>query len=144
MNYNANQSAVMTPDHSVFFTITTESINEMLQLQPSQSITPLSVGDLFNRFPKLTLIKVARLYQTFIREEKYIPKDTPPPPHMWTIFFDLGQDIIEMISSVLGQTISEFVDEIIVAFMSIYSLGQPLAVMFEYAKFITDKMHEVG
>ena len=72
MNYNANQSAVMTPDHSVFFTITTESINEMLQLQPSQSITPLSVGDLFNRFPKLTLIKVARLYQTFIREEKYI------------------------------------------------------------------------
>ena len=83
----------------------------MLQSQPSQSLTPLSVGDFLNRFPTLTSIKLDCLFQTFIREEKYIPKD--PPPYMWTIFSDLGWDIIEMISSVLGQTTSEFVDEII-------------------------------
>lgn len=47
-----------------------------------------------------------------------------------------------MISSVLGQTTSEFVDEIIIAFMSIYSPGQPPAIMFDYAKFIPDKMHD--
>lgn len=47
-----------------------------------------------------------------------------------------------MISNVLGYTISEFVDEIIIAFMSIYSLGQPPAIMFDYAKFMTDKMHD--
>ena len=61
---------------------------------------------------------------------------------MPTIFFDLGRDIIEMISSVLGHTTSEFVDEIIIAFMSIYTPGQPRAIMFDYAKFIADKMHD--
>ena len=132
----------MTPDHSIFFTITAKSINEMLQLQPSQRLTPLSIGDLFNRFPTLTSIKLklARLFQTFIKEEQYIPKD--PPPYMWTIFSDLDRDIIEMMFSVLGQTISEFVDEIIIAFMSIYSPGQPPTIMFDYSKFIVDTMHD--
>lgn len=47
-----------------------------------------------------------------------------------------------MISSVLGYTTSEYVDDIIIAFMSIYTPRQPLAIMFDYAKFITDKMHD--
>ena len=37
MNYDPSQRAVRTLDQSVLFTITTESINEMLQLQPSQT-----------------------------------------------------------------------------------------------------------
>jgi len=61
---------------------------------------------------------------------------------MWTIFSKLGQDIIAMISSVFGQTTSEFVDEIIIAFMSIYSPGQPPTIVFDYAKYIVDKMHD--
>ena len=61
---------------------------------------------------------------------------------MSTIFSDLGRDIIEMISSVLGQTTSEFVDENTLSFMSIYSPGQPPAIMFDFSKFIADKMHD--
>ena len=61
---------------------------------------------------------------------------------MWTIFSELGRDIIAMISSVLGQNTSEFVDEIVIAFMSIYTPRQPPAIMFGYAKFIADKMHD--
>ena len=47
-----------------------------------------------------------------------------------------------MISSILGCTTSEFVDEIIISIMSIYSLGQPPAIIFDYAKFIADRMHD--
>ena len=47
-----------------------------------------------------------------------------------------------MISNVLGYTTSEFVVEIIIVFMSIYSPRQPPAIMFDYAKFITDKIHD--
>jgi len=47
-----------------------------------------------------------------------------------------------MISNVLGYTTSEFVDEIIISFMSIYSPGQQPAIMFDYAKFIANKMHD--
>ena len=93
---------------------------------------------MLNRYPTLTSIKLARLCQAFIREEKYTPKDSPP--YLWTIFFGLGRDIIDMISSVLGYTTSELVDEIIIAFMSIYSPGQAPTIMFDYAKFIVDKM----
>lgn len=70
MNYDPNQRAVRTHNQFVFFTITAESINEIPQLQPSQSLTPLSIGDLLNKYPTLTSIQLARLYQTFIREEK--------------------------------------------------------------------------
>lgn len=112
----------------------------MLQLQPSQNQTPLSIGDMVNRYPTLTSIRLAQLFQTLIREEKYIAKD--PPPYLWTIFSTLGQDIIDMISSVLGCTTSEFVDEIIIPIMSIYSPSQPLAIIFDYAKFIAHTMHD--
>lgn len=47
-----------------------------------------------------------------------------------------------MISSILGYTTSEYVDEIILAYMSIFTPGQPPAIMFDYEKSILDKMHD--
>jgi len=58
----------MSPDQTVLFTITAESINEILQLQPGQNLTPLSIGDLLDRFPKLPHSKIAQILQTFIVE----------------------------------------------------------------------------
>jgi len=139
-NYSPNQRAVMSPNEDVLFTITVESINEMLHLQPGQNLTPISIGNLLDQFPKLTTTRLAEIFQTFIVEEKYIPKD--PPPYMWTIFSKLVLDTVSMISSVLGYTTSEYVDEIILTFMSIFTPRQPPAVMYDYAKYISDKMHE--
>jgi len=130
----------MSPSQTILFTITTESINEMLQLQPGQNLTPLSIGSLLDQFPKITTAKLVEMFQTFIREERHIPKD--PPPYVTAIFSPLGQDIVAMISSVLGYTTSEYIDEIILAFMSIYTPGQPLVVIYDYAKFIADRMHD--
>jgi len=73
-------------------------------------------------------------------EEKHIPKD--PPPYMWTIFSKMVQDIMSMISSILGYNTSEYVDDIIIAFMSIYTPRQPPSIRFDYEKFITDKMYD--
>jgi len=47
-----------------------------------------------------------------------------------------------MISCVLGCTTNEFVDELILAFMSIYTPGHPLATLYDYAQFIAESMHE--
>ena len=47
-----------------------------------------------------------------------------------------------MISSILGYTTSEYIDEIILAFMSIFTPGQPIVVIYDYAKFIVDRMHD--
>jgi len=89
----------------------------MLQLRPGQNLTPLSIGDLLDLFPKVSPARLAQIIQTFIAEEKYTPKE--PPPYVYTIFSSFGQDIVTMISSVLGYTTSEYIDEIILAFMSI-------------------------
>ena len=139
-NYNPSQREVMYPSLDELFTITTKSINAMLQLQHEQNLTPLSIGNLLNQFPNLITGKIAEMFQTFIRKEKHIPKD--PPPYVATIFSPFGQDIVPMISRVLRYTTSEYIDEIILAFMSIFTLGQPPPIIYDYAKFIVDKMHD--
>ena len=47
-----------------------------------------------------------------------------------------------MISCVLGYTTSEYIDQLILAFMFIYTPGQPPTVIYDYAQFIADRMHE--
>lgn len=61
---------------------------------------------------------------------------------MSSYFSDLGKDITSMISCILGFTTNEYVDDIIFAYMSIFTPGQPPAVKFDYEKFILDKMHD--
>lgn len=59
----------MSRDQTILFTIIVESINEMLQLQLGQNLTPISIGDLLDRLPKLTTAKLAEMFQTFIIKE---------------------------------------------------------------------------
>jgi len=103
----------MSPDQTIIFTITGESINEMFQLQLGENLTPVSIGDLLDKFPNLTTAKLAQMFQTFIKEKNHIPKD--PPSYVATIFSPFGQDIVSMISSILSYTSSEYIEEIILA-----------------------------
>ena len=47
-----------------------------------------------------------------------------------------------MISYVLGFKISEYVDEAILVVMSMFIPGHPPAVKFDFATFISNKIHE--
>lgn len=47
-----------------------------------------------------------------------------------------------MISCILGYTIDGHVDEFILAFLSIFTPRKPPAIMYDYAQFIADRMHE--
>jgi len=49
----------MSPDQKVLLTITIESINEMLQVQPGPNLTPLSIGDFLGQYTKLSPSKLA-------------------------------------------------------------------------------------
>lgn len=94
----------------------------------------------YYQFPKLITAKLVEMFQIFIREEKHIPKDAPP--YVATIFSSWGTNIVDMISSILGYTISEYINEIILAFMSIYTPGHPLSIIYDYSQFIAERMHE--
>lgn len=47
-----------------------------------------------------------------------------------------------MISCVLCYITSEYIDEIILAFISFFTPRQPPTIMYDYAKHIADRMHE--
>lgn len=112
----------------------------MLQVQPSPIETPLSIVDLLNLYVKLYLAKIVEIFQTFIIEDHHTPIDSPP--YVSIIFSERGRQIITMLSCILGYTLDEHVDEVILAFLYIFTLGKPPAIMYNYSQFIADWMHE--
>ena len=112
----------------------------MLQIQPSPNETPLSIGDLLDLYITLDLVKIRQIFQTFIIEDRHTPTDSPP--YAATIFSETSRHIISMLSCILGYTLDEHVDEVILAFLSIFTPRKPLAIMYNYAQFIVDRMHE--
>lgn len=68
------------------------------------------------------------------------PRDSHPFLHVW--FNEVGRFVIDMISYVLGFKTSEYVDETILALMSIFIPRHPPAIKFYFATFISHKIHE--
>ena len=126
-NYDPNQRAVMSPSQTIIFSITTESINEMLQFHPGQALTPLSMGYLLEKSRKLSQDELNLLCQTFMLQE-HQPKG--PPPYGHTFFTDMGILIVDMISLIMGFNTSEYIDEITLV-LSIFTSGQPSAVKYD-------------
>jgi len=112
----------------------------MLQVQHSPNQTPLSIGDLLDLYITLDLFNIRQIFQNFIIEEGHTPTDTPP--YVATIFSETGRHIITMLSCILGYTRDENVDEVNLACLSIFTLGKPPAIMYNYAQFIADTLDE--
>jgi len=88
----------------------------------------------------MDLPKRAQIFQNFILEESHTPTDSPPC--CATIFSERKRQIVTMLSCILGYTIEEFVDEPILAFLSIFFPGKPLAAIFNFAQFLGDRIHD--
>jgi len=112
----------------------------MPQIQSSQNETPLSIEGFLDLYTKLDIPKKAQILQTFIIKESHTTKYSPP--YATTIFSETGRQIITMLSCILGYTIDEHVDEVVLDFISIFCPGKPPAIMYNYAQFIADRMHE--
>ena len=80
------------------------------------------------------------MFQNFIIEYHHTPTDTPP--YAATIFSEIGKHIITMLFCILEYTRDEHVDEVIPTFLSIFTPGKPPTIMYNYAQFIVDRMHE--
>lgn len=76
---------------------------------------------------------------TFI-DRDHIPKD--PPPYLSCFYTDIGRNIVNMIVFVMGFNTSEYVDELTLVLMSIFTLGQPPAVKYDYVAVIAKKIHD--
>ena len=86
------------------------------------------------------MVKIRQIFQTFIIEDQHTPTDTPP--YVATIFSETGRHIITILSCILGYTTDENVDEVILAFLFVFTPRKPPTIMYNYAQFIVDRMHE--
>ena len=138
-NYEPTQRAAMTPFGTVLFYITPDSINEMLHFKPSQPLTPLSMKYLLDQGSKLSTGEIGRIAKLFM-EPDCQPRDSPPFHHV--LFNEPGRLVIDMISYVLGFKTSEYVDETILTLMSMFIPRHSPTIKFDFATFISNKIHE--
>ena len=122
-SYLPDQRALVTPAKEILFTITTESINQMLQIQPRPDETPLSIETLTQLYLNLDFPKRFQIFQTFIPSSVETPNTNPPYPT--TIFSERTRHIIAMLSCILGYFTDEHVDSPVLGFLSIFTLGHP-------------------
>ena len=94
----------------------------MLHFEPDQELAPLSMEELIEKSNQLTPEKLKSICQIFMLPE-HQPKGLPP--YGFYYFTMLGRLILNMISFVLGFNTSEYVDEITLVLLSIFTPGQP-------------------
>ena len=111
----------------------------MLHFQPSQALTPLHMVELLEKSTQLSHEELNRLCQTFMLPQH---QPTGPPPYGHTYFTDEGRLILNMISSIMGFNTSEYVDQLTLVLLSIFTPGHPPAIKYEFASYIANKIHD--
>lgn len=104
--------------------VTPEAINQMLHFQSSKPLTPLSIQHLLDQGARITSAQLTRVAQLFIQLDSQ-PQRPPPFLHVW--FNDIGKALVSMISYILGYNNNEYVDETILAMMSMFTPVKPPA-----------------
>jgi hypothetical protein len=134
--YDPTQRAVLDPSGSVVFYVTPEAIREMLCFKTEKKLVPLSLVDLIKQGAKLTDAQITKLNQL------YIDSDTVKyPPFNHVYLNQLGRDLADMISPILGYNSIEFVDETVLVMMLMFAPGKS-PICYDYATYISDKIHE--
>jgi len=87
----------------------------------------------------LSSAEVDRIAKMFMSPDCY-SRYTLPYHHTW--FHEPGRLVIYMIFYILGFRTSEIVDEIVLTLMSMFALGQPPPIKYDYATYIANKIHE--
>lgn len=138
--YIPSQRVVVASNQHLLFTITLESINYMLQVQPNPNLDPFSIEWLLELYNSIDEDKAKKVFKNFIVVEEHTPNFNPP--YIAPIFSQASKHIITMVSSILGYRTDEHVDEVIFAFISLFTPSKPPTIKFDYAQFIADKMRE--
>jgi len=67
---------------------------------------------------------------------------TAPPPYLQTFFTETSRLIVDMISMIMGFNTIQYVDDITLVLLSIFTPWQPPTIKYDYATFIANKIHD--
>ena len=129
--YMPEQRTIVNANKEVLFTITVESINQMLQLKPNPQAVPLSIEALTKLYIGLEFPRRFQIFQIFMPLHVEIPQINPP--YSTSKFPEGSRHVISMLSFILAYFTNEHTDESILGFLSTFTPGQPPYVIFDYA-----------
>ena len=112
----------------------------MLQLKPDPNAVPLSIEALTKLYPELDFPKRFQIFQTFIPTYVEIPKINPP--YSSSKFPEGSRHVISMLYFILGYFTDEHTDEYILGFLSNFVLGKTPTIIYNYAEYIADSIHD--
>lgn len=98
--YFPNQRAIIAPTGEILFTITAQSIDQMMQAPSVENITPFSLEALTELYQNLDFSKRAKIFDIFLQENTKLPKKNLAHPS--SIFIEQEKQIIIVISYILG------------------------------------------
>ena len=124
----------------MLFCVDAQSIEKMMQAPIVENTIPFSHEALRELYKKLDFTIRAKTLEFFMATNALIPTKNPPYPS--SIFRDRTQHIIIVLSYLLGYNTDQWVDEAIIGFLYILSLDVKPTVMFNYAQFLADVIHE--
>lgn len=75
--YIPSQRVVVAPNQHLLFTITLESINQMLQVQPNPNLAPLSIGGLLELYNSIDENKAKQVFKNSIVAKDHTTSFTP-------------------------------------------------------------------
>lgn len=100
VRYVPNQRAVVSQNNKSLFTITVESINQMLQIQNPKSLHPSSLESLMDIYKNIDFLQRAKIFETSLPKNVQLPKTNPP--YQSSMFPEMTKQIISIVSCLLG------------------------------------------
>jgi hypothetical protein len=129
-HYLSDQRAIVSSSGETLFTITPESINQMLQIPTIDSTGPFSIEVLNDVYQKISFPQRAQIFEIILLEDAQLPKKNHPYP---SSIFSIGENqIISTLCYLLRYFSNELVDEPILGFMSIFSTEEKATVQFDF------------
>ena len=81
-----------------------------------------------------------QIFQLFMPSYVEIPKINPP--YSYFKFPEGSRHVISMLSFILGYFTGEHIDELILGILSTFVPGQPPSIIFNYAEYIANIIHD--
>lgn len=112
----------------------------MMQAPIIKGIVPLSHEVLIEMYQKLDFSKISKTIEVFMAENA--PLLGKNPPYSSFVFHNRTRHIALVLSYLLGYYFYQWLDEAIIAFLSILSTGSKPSLIFKFTQFVADVIHE--
>jgi hypothetical protein len=139
-HYLPSQRAIVSSSGETLFTITPETIDQIMQIPRADSLSPFSIEILTEMYQKLSFPQRAQIFEIFLPENAQLPKKNPP--YHSSIFSVKGNQVISSLCCLLGYYSDEWIDEPILGFLSIFSTKEKATTQFNFSQFLADNIHE--